>query len=115
MNMRKMIPITALMLLAGCSGIPTGGHDKFGNETPAFGVATAYEAMPTLHYTAHDRPALITYCHDQHGHISGDGYSCAIAQARVDGIWCAKATVAGHPGDDAWMNAVCDGWGPEEL
>lgn len=108
------IIITAFSL-AACSGIPTGGHDKFGNETPAFGVTTARETSGTLHYAATDRSSLIAYCHDQHAFISGDGNSCAKPQYRIGKQdWCMTATVKGDAGDVEWMSAVCDGWVPEE-
>jgi hypothetical protein len=105
---------TVALSLAACSGIPTGGHDIYGNETPAFGVATS-RTIPTLHYLAQTREALITYCHDQHGYISGDGYSCAKSEYRVGSDWCMQATVTHHQGDVEWMSSVCDGWKPSET
>ena len=110
----RYLAIIAALSLAACSGIPTGGHDNLGNETPAFGVATS-EPSGVLHYHAQSRDALIAYCHDQHAFLSGDGNSCSKPQYRIGKQdWCMEATVTGDEGDVEWMNAVCDGWVPEE-
>lgn len=109
----KPFAIILALSLAGCS---TGGHDRVGNEAPAFDVTKGHEPDGIVkHYAANSSSELITYCHDQHGFISGDGYSCAIyASYPMAPAWCVKAIVRGHDGDEEWMNAVCDGWNPTE-